>query len=95
MGLLFKPETENMELKYEFYMGAGLEEVWNAFVWPEGTRKTFFGCVMKKTNNTKETNELLKDEISVQKQGNSFVLIGIGGTVGRLRTSWWMWILGL
>jgi uncharacterized protein YndB with AHSA1/START domain len=38
-----------MDLRYEFYMGAGLEEVWNAFVSPEGTRKTFFGCVIRST----------------------------------------------
>ncbi|AEI38878.1 SRPBCC family protein [Paenibacillus mucilaginosus] len=36
-------------LKYEFYIGAGVEEVWNAFISPEGTRKTFFGCVLQST----------------------------------------------
>ncbi|BBH23036.1 hypothetical protein Back11_43810 [Paenibacillus baekrokdamisoli] len=38
-----------MELKYEFYIDAPLETVWDAFVSPEGTRKTFFGCVIKST----------------------------------------------
>ncbi|KKI89558.1 polyketide cyclase [Bacillus sp. SA1-12] len=38
-----------MELKYEFYIGATAEEVWDAFMSPEGTRKTFFGCVLKST----------------------------------------------
>jgi uncharacterized protein YndB with AHSA1/START domain len=38
-----------MELKYEFYIDAQPEEVWNTFVSPEGTRKTFFGCVIKST----------------------------------------------
>jgi predicted GNAT family acetyltransferase len=39
---------------------------------------------MGETDEMNETNELLQDEISVQKQGNSFVLIGIGGTVGEI-----------
>jgi predicted GNAT family acetyltransferase len=39
---------------------------------------------MGETNKMNETNELLQDKISVQKQGNSFVLIGIGGTVGEI-----------
>ncbi|NHN32480.1 GNAT family N-acetyltransferase [Paenibacillus agricola] len=39
---------------------------------------------MNGAHETNGTNELLQDEISVQKQGNSFVLIGIGGTVGEI-----------
>lgn len=38
-----------MELKYEFYIGATPEQIWDAFVSPEGTRKTFFGCVINST----------------------------------------------
>lgn len=38
-----------MELRYEFYIGATPEQVWNAFVSPEGTRKTFFGSVIQST----------------------------------------------
>ncbi|WP_053373103.1 SRPBCC family protein [Paenibacillus sp. FJAT-27812] len=38
-----------MEFKYEFYIGASPEKVWNAFVSPEGTRQTFFGCVIDST----------------------------------------------
>lgn len=30
-----------MELKYEFYINAGLEEVWNALISPDGTRNSF------------------------------------------------------
>ncbi|WP_274364021.1 SRPBCC family protein [Paenibacillus thermotolerans] len=37
------------QLKYEFYIGAGLDEVWSTLVQPEGTRKTFFGCVLNST----------------------------------------------
>lgn len=38
-----------MELKYEFYIGAETETVWKAFVSEEGTRQTFFGCVIEST----------------------------------------------
>lgn len=38
-----------MEFKYEFYIGAAPEQVWDAFVSPEGTRQTFFGCVIHST----------------------------------------------
>ncbi|OBZ11326.1 SRPBCC family protein [Bacillus sp. FJAT-26390] len=38
-----------MEFKYEFYIGASPEKVWSAFVSPEGTRQTFFGCVIDST----------------------------------------------
>lgn len=38
-----------MQLKYEFYIGADIQQVWNAFVSPEGTRATFFGSVIKST----------------------------------------------
>ncbi|NDI36890.1 SRPBCC family protein [Chengkuizengella sediminis] len=36
-------------LKYEFYIDAQPEQVWNTLVSPEGTRKTFFGCVINST----------------------------------------------
>lgn len=35
--------------RYELYIGASLEKVWDAFVSPEGTRQTFFGCVIDST----------------------------------------------
>lgn len=38
-----------MELRYEFYIGASPEQVWKTFVSPEGTRQTFFGCVIHST----------------------------------------------
>ncbi|MDF2958366.1 MAG: polyketide cyclase [Paenibacillus sp.] len=37
------------QLKYEFYIGAEPEKVWDTFVSPDGTRKTFFGSVIKST----------------------------------------------
>jgi uncharacterized protein YndB with AHSA1/START domain len=37
-----------MELRYEFYIGATPEKVWETFV-SEGTRQTFFGCVIHST----------------------------------------------
>ncbi|MCZ8522218.1 MULTISPECIES: SRPBCC domain-containing protein [Paenibacillus] len=40
---------EQKALKYEFYIGAGVEDVWNAFISPEGTRQTFYGCVLHST----------------------------------------------
>ena len=36
-----------MELKYEFYINAGLEEVWNALISPDGTRNSFFGSELR------------------------------------------------
>jgi uncharacterized protein YndB with AHSA1/START domain len=38
-----------MELKYEFYIDATPEAIWKILVEPEGTRKIFFGCVLKST----------------------------------------------
>ncbi|MBB3113246.1 uncharacterized protein YndB with AHSA1/START domain [Paenibacillus phyllosphaerae] len=38
-----------MELRYEFYIGASPEKVWEVLVSPEGTKKTFFGCVIEST----------------------------------------------
>ncbi|WP_141505509.1 SRPBCC family protein [Paenibacillus luteus] len=35
-----------MDFKYEFYIGAAPEKVWEALVLPEGTKQTFFGCVI-------------------------------------------------
>ncbi|MFF2874865.1 SRPBCC family protein [Gottfriedia sp. NPDC057991] len=37
------------DLKYEFYIGAKPEKVWNIFVSPEGTKAIFFGCILKST----------------------------------------------
>nr|WP_243735180.1 SRPBCC domain-containing protein [Paenibacillus turpanensis] len=34
-------------MKYEFYIGAAPEVVWDTLVSPEGTKKTFFGCVIR------------------------------------------------
>lgn len=33
-----------MELKYEFYINAGQEEVWNALISPDGTRSSFLAA---------------------------------------------------
>ncbi|CAM3598483.1 SRPBCC family protein [Marinicrinis lubricantis] len=52
-----------MELKYEFYIGASPEKVWDVLVSPEGTRHTFFGCVIKSTF----------------KEGDRFEYVGPGG----------------
>ncbi|TBL76035.1 SRPBCC family protein [Paenibacillus thalictri] len=38
-----------MELKYEFYIGAQPETVWDVLISPEGTKKTFFGSVIQST----------------------------------------------
>lgn len=38
-----------MELKYEFYIGAAPEQVWEILVTPEGTRKMFFGSELQTT----------------------------------------------
>ncbi|WP_028549042.1 SRPBCC family protein [Paenibacillus sp. UNC451MF] len=38
-----------MELKYEFYIGATPEQVWDILVTPEGTRKIFFGSELQST----------------------------------------------
>lgn len=38
-----------MDLKYEFYIDAKPEDVWNILISPEGTKKTFYGCVIKST----------------------------------------------
>lgn len=36
-----------MELKYDFYINADKEKVWDTLVSPEGTRSSFFGSVLK------------------------------------------------
>ncbi|OEH92591.1 SRPBCC family protein [Bacillus solimangrovi] len=51
-----------MRLKYEFYIDAQPEDVWDTLVTPEGTRKTFFGCVIRSTF----------------KEGDSFEYVGPG-----------------
>lgn len=38
-----------MDLKYEFYIDAKPEDVWNILISPEGTKKTFYGCVIRST----------------------------------------------
>jgi len=38
-----------MELKYVFYIDAEPAKVWDALITPEGTRHTFFGCVIRST----------------------------------------------
>ncbi|TDF92310.1 SRPBCC family protein [Paenibacillus piri] len=38
-----------MDLKYDFYINASPQTVWDAIVSPEGTRKTFFGSVIRST----------------------------------------------
>ncbi|MWV46009.1 polyketide cyclase [Paenibacillus sp. HJL G12] len=37
----------SQNLKYEFYIGAEPEKVWGFLVAPEGTKKTFFNCVLQ------------------------------------------------
>lgn len=36
-------------MRFELLTNAKPEEVWNTLVLPEGTRKTFFGCVIRST----------------------------------------------
>lgn len=36
-------------LKYEIYIGAKPEDVWNVFVTPEGTKAIFFGTILDST----------------------------------------------
>jgi uncharacterized protein YndB with AHSA1/START domain len=36
-----------MELKYEFYIDAPAEKVWDVLVTPEGARAIFFGCELR------------------------------------------------
>lgn len=38
-----------MDLKYEIYIGATPEEVWQVFVSPEGTKAIFYGCILDST----------------------------------------------
>jgi uncharacterized protein YndB with AHSA1/START domain len=38
-----------MELRYTYYIGVKPEEVWQVLVSPEGTKATFFGCVIQST----------------------------------------------
>lgn len=38
-----------MELKFVSYVGVPAEKLWQVFVSPEGTRATFFGCVIQST----------------------------------------------
>ncbi|MFD2170442.1 SRPBCC family protein [Tumebacillus lipolyticus] len=51
-----------MDMKYVFYIDAQPEQVWDAFVSPEGTKKTFFGCVIRSTF----------------QEGDSFAYVGPG-----------------
>jgi uncharacterized protein YndB with AHSA1/START domain len=38
-----------MDLKYVVYVGVTPEELWQVFISPEGTKATFFGCVIRST----------------------------------------------
>lgn len=38
-----------MDLKYEIYIGAKPEDVWQVFVSPEGTKAIFYGCILQST----------------------------------------------
>jgi uncharacterized protein YndB with AHSA1/START domain len=38
-----------MDLKYDFYIDAAPEKVWNTLVSPEGTKATLFGSVLRST----------------------------------------------
>ncbi|OPH49021.1 polyketide cyclase [Paenibacillus ferrarius] len=38
-----------LDLKYEFYINAKPEKVWEVFISPEGTKAIFFGCVLNST----------------------------------------------
>lgn len=38
-----------MELKFVLYVGVTPDKLWDVFVTPEGTRATFFGCVIRST----------------------------------------------
>jgi len=38
-----------MDLKFELYIAATPENVWQILVSPEGTRQTFFNCVIRST----------------------------------------------
>jgi uncharacterized protein YndB with AHSA1/START domain len=42
-------EKKDMDLKYELYIDGKVEDVWNALISPEGTRKVFFGSVIQST----------------------------------------------
>lgn len=46
-----------MDLKYDFYIGAKPEDVWEILVSPEGTKKTFYGCTIRSTFEIGETLE--------------------------------------
>lgn len=41
-----------MDLKYEIYIGATPEDVWQVFVSPEGTKAIFYGCILDSTFET-------------------------------------------
>ena len=51
-----------MELKYDFYIAAGKEKVWDALVSPQGTQSSFFGSELQ----------------SSFKEGDPFAYIGPG-----------------
>ncbi|GGH09514.1 SRPBCC family protein [Paenibacillus segetis] len=38
-----------MDLKYEIYIGATPEDVWQALISPEGTKAIFYGCILQST----------------------------------------------
>lgn len=56
-----------MNLKYEFYIDGKAEDVWNAFITPEGTRKTCFGSVIHSTfKKGDDIKYILSDEDGVE-----------------------------
>jgi uncharacterized protein YndB with AHSA1/START domain len=46
-----------MELKYEFYIDADPQTVWDTFMTPEGTRKIFFGSELRSSFKVGEPYE--------------------------------------
>jgi uncharacterized protein YndB with AHSA1/START domain len=46
-----------MELKYVVYVGVTPEKLWQVFISPEGTKATFFGCVIRSTFEVGSTLE--------------------------------------
>jgi hypothetical protein len=68
-----------MELKYEFYIDAGLEQVWNTLISPEGTRKTLFGSLYGNRKNIRVWLVIHEKALTVIGQGFSQSIIrGMG-----------------
>jgi hypothetical protein len=41
--------VNDMDLRFEFYIAGSPEQVWNALISPEGTKKTYYGSVIRST----------------------------------------------